>query len=217
MATAFPGLRLTARSCCCTRLSTQHIPRSIDRQRQFSTTPAPRISKEEQQKRYDYRLSVASKNMGMNVKAMIAEEEEMKREIQQLLDEDVETGPPMPIPDLPVSRKKLKETFLNMGEVEPFEDGGFMEDEEDDISSLAHGELEQHREWRHYARLAAWEMPLLSSMFIQLISQNDSMKNSTNTGFQNWPNPSKSQQRRCHFDLDTQHIWVNSIQRKRKS
>lgn len=36
--------------------------------------------------------------------------------------------------------------------------------EEDDISSLGHGELEQHREMRDYARIAAWEMPLLSSM-----------------------------------------------------
>ena len=34
--------------------------------------------------------------------------------------------------------------------------------EEDDMTSLAHGELEQHREIRHYARIAAWEMPLLS-------------------------------------------------------
>ena len=31
----------------------------------------------------------------------------------------------------------------------------------DDISSLAHGELEQHREARHYARVAAYEMPRL--------------------------------------------------------
>jgi hypothetical protein len=30
-----------------------------------------------------------------------------------------------------------------------------------DISSLAHGELEQHREARHYARIAAYEMPRL--------------------------------------------------------
>ncbi|KAK0708384.1 mitochondrial ribosomal subunit protein-domain-containing protein [Lasiosphaeris hirsuta] len=34
--------------------------------------------------------------------------------------------------------------------------------EEDDIVSLAHGKLEEHREHREYARLAVWEMPLLS-------------------------------------------------------
>lgn len=31
----------------------------------------------------------------------------------------------------------------------------------DDITSHGHGELEQHRELRHYARLIAWELPLL--------------------------------------------------------
>lgn len=36
----------------------------------------------------------------------------------------------------------------------------------DDLTSLGHGELEQHRELREYARLIAWELPLLSRMFI---------------------------------------------------
>jgi small subunit ribosomal protein S35 len=35
----------------------------------------------------------------------------------------------------------------------------------DDITSTAHGQLEQHRELREYARLIAWELPLLSRMF----------------------------------------------------
>lgn len=35
--------------------------------------------------------------------------------------------------------------------------------DEDDITSMAHGKLEEVREMRHYARLAAWEMPLLAS------------------------------------------------------
>ncbi|PNY27475.1 37S ribosomal protein S24, mitochondrial [Tolypocladium capitatum] len=34
--------------------------------------------------------------------------------------------------------------------------------DEDDITSMAHGKLEEIREMRHYARLAVWEMPLLS-------------------------------------------------------
>jgi small subunit ribosomal protein S35 len=37
--------------------------------------------------------------------------------------------------------------------------------DEDDITSMAHGKLEEVREMRHYARLAAWEMPLLASEF----------------------------------------------------
>jgi hypothetical protein len=32
----------------------------------------------------------------------------------------------------------------------------------DDISPLAHGELERHREARYYARIAAYEMPRLA-------------------------------------------------------
>ncbi|KAF2193743.1 hypothetical protein K469DRAFT_652305 [Zopfia rhizophila CBS 207.26] len=32
----------------------------------------------------------------------------------------------------------------------------------DDLTSLGHAELEQHRELREYARLAVWELPLLS-------------------------------------------------------
>ena len=50
---------------------------------------------------------------------------------------------------------------MNMGELDDtYPDEEFAGD---DISSLAHGELEQHREMREYARIAAWEMPLLTS------------------------------------------------------
>lgn len=35
--------------------------------------------------------------------------------------------------------------------------------DEDDIMSLAHAKLEEFREYREYARIAAWQMPLLSS------------------------------------------------------
>jgi len=59
--------------------------------------------------------------------------------------------------------KKPKQTFMNMGEPEPFEDD-FPEEEEDDISTIGHQELERHREMREYARLAAWEMPLLAKL-----------------------------------------------------
>lgn len=36
----------------------------------------------------------------------------------------------------------------------------------DDFSSMAHAELERHREARHYARITAYEMPRLSGIFI---------------------------------------------------
>lgn len=38
----------------------------------------------------------------------------------------------------------------------------------DDLTSLGHGELEQHRELREYARLIAWELPLLSRTFVHI-------------------------------------------------
>lgn len=45
---------------------------------------------------------------------------------------------------------------------DPGEDPDF---EGDDITSQAHGELEQHRELREFARVMAWDMPLLFSTF----------------------------------------------------
>ncbi|TQS35011.1 hypothetical protein Golomagni_04583 [Golovinomyces magnicellulatus] len=70
--------------------------------------------------------------------------------------------------DAPEKPKRLKQTFMNMGESEPWEQEGMLPDDEDDLTSLGHGELELHRELRHYARLAAWEMPLLYSKLSSL-------------------------------------------------
>ncbi|CAJ2502709.1 Uu.00g101030.m01.CDS01 [Anthostomella pinea] len=36
--------------------------------------------------------------------------------------------------------------------------------DEDDIMSMAHGKLEEFREYREFARIAAWQMPLLSKL-----------------------------------------------------
>lgn len=62
-----------------------------------------------------------------------------------------------------VPEPKPKPGFLSMGELDEFEQEEDPVWKNDDITSLAHGELEQHRELRTYARIAAWEMPLLSS------------------------------------------------------
>ena len=66
----------------------------------------------------------------------------------------------------PVPKDKGKPHFFNMGEEDKSNSGIPEEFAGDDITSLAHGELEQHREMREYARIAAWEMPLLSSSFL---------------------------------------------------
>ena len=72
---------------------------------------------------------------------------------------DVESPPPPIIP----SPDRFRPGLLAMGEEEEQDVGEDEVFEGDEISSLAHGELEQHREIREYARIAAWEMPLLSS------------------------------------------------------
>ncbi|KAL9000593.1 MAG: hypothetical protein Q9169_000886 [Polycauliona sp. 2 TL-2023] len=54
--------------------------------------------------------------------------------------------------------------LMAMGEVDEQDSGEDEDFEGDDITSTAHGELEQHREIRDYARIAAWEMPMLSKL-----------------------------------------------------
>lgn len=70
---------------------------------------------------------------------------------------------------LTVPQKRQKLGLLNMNEKDSIEDPEF---EEDDVTALAHGDLEQHREYRKYARLMAWEMPLLTSTFILCLAVN---------------------------------------------
>lgn len=74
----------------------------------------------------------------------------------------VEREVPMRFNDEPERRRG----FWADGETDEFalvEDGdeSFNDDE---ITSMAHAEMELHREVREYARIAAWDMPLLTSM-----------------------------------------------------
>jgi len=63
-------------------------------------------------------------------------------------------------PEEPAEWEPRNDGLFQMGEKEDIgPDDVFAND---DISSSAHGELEQHREIREYARNAAWEMPLLA-------------------------------------------------------
>lgn len=67
--------------------------------------------------------------------------------------------------DAPLQREpKLVPGFFAMGE-EGEDPGDDPEFDADDISSLAHAELEQLREQREYARVMAWDMPLLFRTF----------------------------------------------------
>ena len=62
-------------------------------------------------------------------------------------------------------KPRVRPGFMAMGEENEMDEGEDEVFQGDDISALGHGNLEQHREIREYARIAAWEMPLLSSKF----------------------------------------------------
>lgn len=85
-------------------------------------------------------------------------ESELNAEVSQLayeLSQEAPRNVEMP--------QRIKPGLMAMGEEDEQASGEDEEFKGDDISSLAHGELEQHREIREMARIAAWEMPLLSS------------------------------------------------------
>lgn len=70
--------------------------------------------------------------------------------------------------DAPVIQKTRQSAqlgFWNKGEAPGKREllGGEDRYKGDDLTEMGHAELEQHREMREYARIAAWEMPLLSS------------------------------------------------------
>ncbi|KAI0892312.1 mitochondrial ribosomal subunit protein-domain-containing protein [Annulohypoxylon nitens] len=64
-------------------------------------------------------------------------------------------------------KKNKKRLFWNQDEDDPDLITDEMNEEtfdEDDIMGMAHSKLEEFREYREYARIAAWEMPLLSKL-----------------------------------------------------
>jgi len=67
-------------------------------------------------------------------------------------------------PHVQINIPKIKPGLMAMGEEDEQDSGEDEEYEGDDITSLGHANLEQHREMREYARIMAWEMPLLSSL-----------------------------------------------------
>lgn len=66
-------------------------------------------------------------------------------------------------PKMDIKFPRAKIGFFGMDEDDPQDVGEDEEFQGDDITSIAHAQLEQHREIREYMRIAAWEMPMLSS------------------------------------------------------
>jgi small subunit ribosomal protein S35 len=167
MATALQSLRITARSCQCGPVLHRYLQKPIGRRRPFSTTPLRYAPDNDLSSIVEKAVAAGEKLDNINLRkvkrpsryASIISEEDMEEIYDETLDE---FGKPFQPPDLE-ERKKWDDTFLNLGEEEPFDEEDIDEDTEEELSSLAHGELEHHREMRHYARLAAWDMPMLSS------------------------------------------------------
>lgn len=178
MATALQGVRSTARSCLCSQTPFRYATNSIGTGRAFSTT----FPRSKRTNRVKTGLTKARKSGSPQAAALLETDKEIDAvraagskgdewdAVKQKLD-----SKHRPWELATQRRRKLKETFMNMGEAEPWEDEYTMEDDDDDINSLAHGELEQHREMRHYARLVAWEMPLLSSMLCSCFGHHSSL------------------------------------------
>lgn len=112
----------------------------------FDLPPSERQQwKAEAKQMHDYMTSPSTKS-------------ELSNDVAQAIYETAEESPHVPL-NIP----RIKPGLFAMGEMEPQESGEDEEFEGDDITSLGHAHLEQHREMREYARIAAWEMPLLSS------------------------------------------------------
>lgn len=171
MATTLQPLRWSARSCTCRESIYKYVSSSASTRRALSTTRrrwdksvSPNAAKQNEraaaeaslQKLTETNESIAKLYNSVSVPEQITSKDLTEGEFLSL-------GHAAPIMEKQ-KKKKPKDTFLNLGDPDPWEEDGQLEDDHDDITSLGHGELEKHREMRHYARLAAWEMPLLASM-----------------------------------------------------
>jgi small subunit ribosomal protein S35 len=172
MATALQGFRLTARSCKCRPAAHHCATKSVAQGRPFSVTVCQ--SREQKKEVSDPALLAALDKAGKGANAQHGQYlqseaarlgENLKRFDQTAL-KMINNRVHMPAFPWQRRKEKVPRTFMNEGEDDAVD--GFPETEEEEsanISSLAHGELEQHREMRHYARLAAWEMPMLASEY----------------------------------------------------
>lgn len=170
---------------CPQRISTPHATpkHAAQWQRPLSTTTPPYAKTETK----EGSATAAAANPPTEVleEAATSEAPENKtaRQLRKLV-EDLKALDPEVVQDA-IRKGKHGIPFANDGELEndedfeiPEKDKGRMgfwaegepsmgKDEDyygDDLTSLGHGELEQHRELREYARLIAWELPLLNGM-----------------------------------------------------
>lgn len=163
MATAVNGVRLAARTCSGRPTAHQYTTKTIGLDRAFTTTSI-RL-KRTRARHVAAKLEKSDDPLAGEVLALSKELEELGKGRSDPAWDRIKQRTrnkflPLALPERP---GKPKNTFMNVGDPDPWEYEDTLEDDDDDINSLGHIELEQHREVRHYARLAAWELPLLSS------------------------------------------------------
>ncbi|KAK4249742.1 mitochondrial ribosomal subunit protein-domain-containing protein [Corynascus novoguineensis] len=86
----------------------------------------------------------------------------MRKTIEKLTEEITDASAPLRRPVVP-----KRDSFWNSEEPDTdliTDEVGEDDFEEDDIMAMGHAKLEEHREFREYARIAVWEMPLLSKL-----------------------------------------------------
>ncbi|MCJ1462767.1 37S ribosomal protein S24, mitochondrial [Pseudocyphellaria aurata] len=88
-----------------------------------------------------------------------AVESKLQQRVSQELQDAAREEPPINVPS-----PRFKLGFFASYEDDPYDVGSDEDFEGDDMTSIAHGQLEQHREIREYMRIAAWEMPMLSKL-----------------------------------------------------
>jgi small subunit ribosomal protein S35 len=182
MAAAAQSLRLALR--CSSRRAGPQIqlarPQTLRATRPFSTTPFRRAEEGEgQDPLADVRIfdnpgdavddllrlgTLTEAEQKEALKAQKAWEELPYEEKQNLINtvKGVREG----IAPLRRPTAKIRNSFWNMDEKDTemvTNEVGEDEFDEDEITSMGHAKLEEHREFREYARIAVWEMPLLAS------------------------------------------------------
>jgi small subunit ribosomal protein S35 len=175
MASAARSLRLCLRASSRARIVRATTPRIFISRRAFSHAPIRQIPARNEQN--DKNDNDGTEGDGLQASLRLTPEEEALANVlggdTSRLEKDVHdlTAAPMSRPPK-VNKFILSKDIWYDAEAEEtdpdFLSGAPPEDEdfsEEDIMGMAHGKLEEHREYREYARIAAWQMPLLSSEY----------------------------------------------------
>lgn len=134
----------------------------------------------------------------------------MRTEIERLASDINEETATLRRPMIP-----KKDSFWNSDEPDQdliTDEVGEDDFEEDDMMAMGHAKLEEHREFREYARVAVWEMPLLSSKPAGACSSSLLPRRSglTRASIQNLQSRSGRPHRTRSCASGTRHTWASS-------